>query len=60
MPINHQLALIAAAREQDRVRRPTKPRLPQPVPEDHIDHGRRYSLAQRVQCLSLLAFRIDP
>ena len=30
------------------------PPRPRPLPEDTVDHGHRYSIAQRVQCLTLI------
>lgn len=54
-PISHLLAVQAKERESQRprVRNPT--RLVRPLPRIVADHGTRYSLVQRTQCLTLLS-----
>ena len=59
MPLNSHLAIIARHREEQRPRRQHPPPLPRPIPEGVRDVGRRYSIAQRVQCLTLLALKIE-
>jgi len=46
----------ASMRASGQARKPT----PHPVPQDFIDHGNRYSLAQRIQCLTLIVEGFSP
>ena len=46
----------ASMRASGQARKPT----PRPVPQDFIDHGHRYSLARRIQCLALIAEGFSP
>jgi len=54
--ISHVLAIRAKERESQRPRVQKPPRLIRPIPQEvAIDHGTRYSIVQRTQCLTLLS-----
>lgn len=55
MVLTSLLAIDARRREEGRVRKPHKPLTARPPAEAVRDNGRRYSIAQRAQCLSYLA-----
>ena len=55
MPLSTANAEIARVREAARPRIPRPPAVARPPPADHIDKGHRYSLAQRIQALTLLS-----
>jgi hypothetical protein len=59
MPLNHDAAQRARLREESRVRKPQSNRQPRPITEDTVDRGRRYSISERVQCLTLITLGHD-
>jgi hypothetical protein len=54
MPLSTANAQIARAREAARPRHPHPPLLQRPLPQGTPDYGRRYSIAQRIQALTLM------
>jgi len=59
MVLTSDLAIAARLREESRVRKPSKPLQARPIPAGIRDNGRRYSIAQRTQCLSYLAIGVS-
>lgn len=57
MPLNSQNAAVAIEREADRPRKPHNAQ-DRPVPEGVRDVDRRFSVAQRSQCLTMLALKV--
>lgn len=55
MPLSTANSLIAQAREKARPRKEHKPPPTRPLPQNTVDHGHRYSLAQRIQALTLIS-----